>query len=245
LGFDDGAPSVCGLKPMPARDNKLAAHRLATPRDASFEKRRYHHGDLKRALIECAIEMIAAQGLQSFSVAQAARHIGVQISAPYRHFSDRDELLLAVAEHVCQLLADALQATQRKTASPSERLAAATEAFVGFAAENRGLYETLFAIGLKPDSRSLMNDAASPIAQTFLQPAMAVCRGRADESERLVVAIIASAHGYATLLFNGAFDGDAAVVAKTRATAATLALIAGRKRLVSASLGAREEMNKD
>jgi AcrR family transcriptional regulator len=222
---------------MPARNNILTAHRLAPPGDTSFENKRYHHGDLKRALIECAIEMIAAQGLQAFSVAKAARHIGVQISAPYRHFSDRDELLLAVAEHVCQLLADALLAAQHRTASPSERLAAATGAFVGFAAGNPGLYETLFAIGLKSDSRSIMNNAASPIVQTFLQPAMAVCRGRPDESENLVVAIIASAHGHATLLFNGAFDGDAVMVAKTRAIAATLALVAGRKRLASASVG--------
>ncbi|MFC4112648.1 TetR/AcrR family transcriptional regulator [Nonomuraea zeae] len=57
---------------------------------------RYHHGDLRAALIDTATELISEQGVQGFSLAEASRRLGVAVSAPYRHFADRDELLLAV-----------------------------------------------------------------------------------------------------------------------------------------------------
>ena len=53
---------------------------------------RYHHGDLRAALIGTAIEIIAERGVRGFSVAEASRRLGVAVSAPYAHFADRDGL---------------------------------------------------------------------------------------------------------------------------------------------------------
>ena len=58
----------------------------------------YHHGDLKAALIDGAVELIAERGVRRFSVAELSRRLGVTVAAPYRHFANRDELLAAVAE---------------------------------------------------------------------------------------------------------------------------------------------------
>src|SRR5262245_64770993 len=59
--------------------------------------RGYHHGNLKEASIRAALELIAQKGAAGFTFAEAARWAGVSPAAPYRHFRDRDELLVEVA----------------------------------------------------------------------------------------------------------------------------------------------------
>src|SRR5438045_2414711 len=59
--------------------------------------RGYHHGNLKEALIRAALELIAEKGSAGFTFAEAARWAGVSPAAPYRHFRDRDDLLIDVA----------------------------------------------------------------------------------------------------------------------------------------------------
>ena len=59
--------------------------------------RGYHHGELRAALVRAARELIAERGAAEFSVAEVARRCGVSSAAPYRHFTDRNALLAAVA----------------------------------------------------------------------------------------------------------------------------------------------------
>ena len=61
-------------------------------------RRGYHHGNLREALVEAALELIGAKGPAGFTFAEAARHAGVSPAAPYRHFRDRDALLSEVAQ---------------------------------------------------------------------------------------------------------------------------------------------------
>src|SRR5205809_7357958 len=60
-------------------------------------ERGYHHGNLKEALLQAALGLIAEKGAAGFTFAEAARWAGVSPAAPYRHFRDRDELLADVA----------------------------------------------------------------------------------------------------------------------------------------------------
>src|SRR5271156_5798210 len=57
----------------------------------------YHHGDLKRALTEAALALVAEKGPKGFTLTEAARRAGVSAAAPYRHFADKAQLLAAVA----------------------------------------------------------------------------------------------------------------------------------------------------
>lgn len=59
-------------------------------------KRTYHHGDLRHALVMAAATLIEEKGPDNFSVAEAARTAGVSTAAPYKHFADRDEMMMAV-----------------------------------------------------------------------------------------------------------------------------------------------------
>ncbi len=58
----------------------------------------YHHGDLRRALVEAALALVRERGADGFTLREAARRVGVSQTAPYRHFQTREALLAAVAE---------------------------------------------------------------------------------------------------------------------------------------------------
>src|SRR6478672_13454609 len=61
-------------------------------------ERPYHHGDLRRVLVDAAFELVGEGGAEGLSVREAARRAGVSPGAPFRHFASREALLAAVAE---------------------------------------------------------------------------------------------------------------------------------------------------
>src|SRR6266446_6825705 len=77
-------------------------------RDGRGGRRSYHHGNLREALISAALELIAQKGPAGFTFAEAARSAGVSPAAPYRHFRDRDDLLIDIARRGFDQFAQAL-----------------------------------------------------------------------------------------------------------------------------------------
>jgi AcrR family transcriptional regulator len=74
------------------------------------ERKAYHHGDLRAALVQAALACIDEVGVERFTLREAARRAGVSPGAPYRHFADKDELLTAVAAECSQRLGAAMDA---------------------------------------------------------------------------------------------------------------------------------------
>src|SRR6266540_5232917 len=72
--------------------------RTASGRPRPARRKAYHHGDLRRALVDAAIELVRDRGPDGFTLREAARRVGVSQTAPYRHFATKDALLAAVAE---------------------------------------------------------------------------------------------------------------------------------------------------
>ncbi|WP_051941236.1 TetR/AcrR family transcriptional regulator [Phaeacidiphilus oryzae] len=214
---------------------------------------RYHHGDLREALIDTAVDLLGERGAATFSMAEASRRLGVASSAPYRHFTDREALLAAVAVRAAGLLAERL-AAESGSGGPEERLAAAAAAYVRFAHSERALFLALSGSALDKARHPGIARAAEPVAAAFLAPAAALADGDRRTAERLVSAVVATAHGHAALLLDGVFApageaGDAAPAdtastadaagtagtaecAARRAAAAVRALVAGRDALV-------------
>jgi AcrR family transcriptional regulator len=194
----------------------------------SAKRDRYHHGDLRQALIETAIEMLGERGAEAFSMAEASRRLGVAASAPYRHFADRDALLAAVALRAAGLLAEQLD-RHAASGTPAQRLAAAARAYVHFADEQRPLFQALAGSGLSKDSHPEIAAAAQAIGTAFLSPSAELADGETAPA-RLASAIVATAHGHAMLMLDGSFGSGrhAAEAAAEQAAAATLALISGR-----------------
>jgi AcrR family transcriptional regulator len=197
---------------------------------------RYHHGDLRQALIDMAVEMLGKRGAEAFSMAEASRRLGVAASAPYRHFADRDALLAAVALRAADLLAEQLD-RHATSGTPPQRLAAAARAYVHFADDQRPLFQALAGSGLSKDGRPEIAAAAQAIGTAFLSPSAELTGGSQPAAARLASAIVATAHGHAMLMLDGTFGSGppAAAAAAQQAAAATLALISGRDCLTSSA----------
>jgi AcrR family transcriptional regulator len=111
----------------------------------SSERKGYHHGNLKEALVEAARRFIAERGLGGFTLVDAARLAGVTPAALYRHFSGRDALVGEVASRGFTLLAERLGRAVRGGGTPLERFTRMGEAYLAFAEEEPGFYAAMFS----------------------------------------------------------------------------------------------------
>ncbi|HEV2530487.1 TetR/AcrR family transcriptional regulator [Phenylobacterium sp.] len=107
------------------------------------ESRPYHHGDLRRALVDAARRILEAEGPTALSLRAVAREAGVSPAAPYHHFKDKAELLDAIADEGWQML-DAAMAKAKAEAEPRGKLTALGIAYVCFARENPALYRVMY-----------------------------------------------------------------------------------------------------
>jgi len=115
----------------------------------------YHHGDLKNGLIKVALELIAESGAESFTLREAARRLGVNHRAVYRHFEDKRSLLAAVAEQGFAQLTE--QGGKERARWPEdqviERLLGMGVAYVRFAIAHPGHFRVMFGPRLNEDGR--------------------------------------------------------------------------------------------
>jgi AcrR family transcriptional regulator len=194
------------------------------------KRRGYHHGDLRAALVDTAVELIDERGVRNFSLAEASRRLGVTVSAPYAHFADRDELLAAVMVDAYERFYSELAREIARFRKPADRLAAVARAYVRFAGMHRALFEMLFEAGLDKTRHPEIEAAKRPIDDAFTSCVSALADGSNAASRNLAVAVEATAHGYAVLFLAGDLGGGAAALedAAERAGRATLALVESR-----------------
>ena len=107
-------------------------------------RKNYHHGDLKRALVEVSIELIEAEGLDALSVVEAGRRLGVSVAAPYRHFKDRNALLRAIAAEGNRMINEAITQEVATQNDPAKAFALSGVAYVEWAAHHPELYRATF-----------------------------------------------------------------------------------------------------
>jgi AcrR family transcriptional regulator len=113
------------------------------------ERRGYHHGNLREALVEATLGLIEEKGPFGFTLAEAARQAGVSAAAPYRHFRGRDELIEEVALRGFQMFADRLEAAFNDgRPSALSAFGATGRAYLGFARDNPGYYIAMFESGV-------------------------------------------------------------------------------------------------
>ncbi len=111
---------------------------------SAAEARPYHHGDLRRALIDAASRLLEAEGPSALSLRAVAREAGVSPAAPYHHFKDKGELLEAVAQEGWTLLDKALASAKARAASPDKAINELGVAYVCFARENPAIYRVMY-----------------------------------------------------------------------------------------------------
>lgn len=116
--------------------------------------KRYHHGNLREALLDTAIEQLHEGGVENLSLRALARAVGVSQTAPYRHFEDKSELLAAMATNGYRDLLRALRETGAAAGDcPKEQLFAFAHAYVDYAANNPRLFKLMFGPAVQPTSK--------------------------------------------------------------------------------------------
>lgn len=108
-------------------------------------KSKYHHGDLREALVLASYELIAQNGPEHFLLAEACRRAGVSTAAPYKHFRDRDEILEVVVARAFDELADrSMTAVAAGGVGTLNGIVAMGEAYVQFATDEQHLFRLMF-----------------------------------------------------------------------------------------------------
>jgi AcrR family transcriptional regulator len=142
-------------------------------KDTGRAERGYHHGNLKEALLQAALGLIAEKGPGGFTFADAARMAGVSPAAPYRHFRDRDELLSSIAQRGFEqfeaVLTQAWDDGRPETVTAFERVG---RAYLGFARREPAYYSAMFESGLPVD--------LNPTLMAASERAFAVIRAAAE-----------------------------------------------------------------
>ena len=168
---------------------------------------RYHHGQLREALLEASREIVAESGARGLSLREAARRAGVSTAAPYRHFKDKQALLEALARAgFVQLDAELSAVAERcRESSPLARVEQLGVAYVRFAAEHGPEFRLMFG-ELAPSSDSAPELAEATAAASAHLP-RAIAQLDADlssEQERdLTLLAWSVVHGLSTLYLDG------------------------------------------
>ena len=193
------------------------------PTDGSRTRTRYHHGDLRSALLQAARELIERDA--ALTLRGAAELAGVSAAAPYRHFSDRDALYAAVLAQGFEELATRTDAARAAAGDPVQSYLAVGTAYLRFAAAHPALYRRMFGPDCdKPGYPDLL--AAEQRAFGVVRDAADACAAAGLITRPALDVAIAGwtmVHGLASLHT----DGTLAVVHRQHELAATAQAIFG------------------
>ena len=166
------------------------------------KKDAYHHGDLREALLRASLALIEEGGVQALSLRKAARKAGVSSAAPYHHFANRTELLVAIATEGFDILGAMMEEGGAATS-----LGDCGKAYVHFAREHTAHFRVMFRPELaQPDA---FPDGTRPGQEVFRRLVDRVSAAQADgsapvgDAEELIVLAWSVAHGLSALLVDG------------------------------------------
>ncbi len=176
------------------------------------KKDSYHHGDLRRALLQVALERVRRDGVENFSLREVARDVGVAPGAAYKHFVDKSELLVAIALETQILLARrTLEATSGLTGA--RRLEAVGHAYIKFACDEPSLFRLLFSrLGSVTLQVSYDTADGGAILGSYEQLRQAVLEVQSDKQKPVDEDVLALAwsvaHGAASLISDGMWQSN-------------------------------------
>lgn len=170
----------------------------------SGQRRGYHHGNLREALVQAAVTLIGQHGPAGFTMAEAARLAGVSPGAPYRHFRDAEALLAEVARQGFERFAAALERAWNDGApDPLAAFEAVGRAYLGFARSEAAFYAAMFETRLAaedhPGLQAAGDRAFGVLRQATERLIAGLPEGRRPPALMVALHIWSMAHGIASL----------------------------------------------
>jgi AcrR family transcriptional regulator len=171
-------------------------------------RRSYHHGNLREALVQAALDLIAEKGPAGFTFAEAARQAGVSAAAPYRHFRDRDALMADVARRGFARFEQQLVAAWNEgRPNPREAFERLGKAYLEFARAEPAYFSAMFESGLPVSGHRDLQEAADRAFDVLRSACEAVVAtmpaGKRPPAMMMALHIWSLAHGIASLFARG------------------------------------------
>ncbi|MBR1271537.1 TetR/AcrR family transcriptional regulator [Bradyrhizobium sp. AUGA SZCCT0222] len=171
----------------------------------------YHHGDLRRVLIDAALQLVGEGGPDAVSVREAARRAGVSPGAPFRHFPSRDALMNAVAEEAQRRFRVEIEAVlaEASASNPLGRFRCLGLAYLRWAMKNPTHFEIISsrrffdhdeAAGVSQDNAELIDLTERTLAEAFAQGQL-----RSADLKQVQIAGRALVYGFARMNIDGHF----------------------------------------
>src|SRR5215218_9900052 len=171
----------------------------------------YHHGDLRRVLIDAALQLVGEGGAEAVSVREAARRAGVSPGAPFRHFPSRDALMAAVAEEAQRRFRVEIEAAlaDAPAGDPLARFRCLGLAYLRWAMRNPTHFEIISsrrffdhdrAVAVSSDNAKLIELTERTLAEAFAQGQL-----RIPDLKRVQIAGRALVYGFARMNIDGHF----------------------------------------
>jgi len=168
----------------------------------------YHHGNLKKALLEASVDLIGTAGVSAFTLREVARRAGVSHNAPYRHFHDKDDLLNAVAAEGFDNLTQSMARSAASGRTALEKLRLSGRGYVDFALRFPQHFLVIFE-SPRPEKVNPESRMAGERAFGALTRCIEECQkeGSLPGTDTIRLALLAWSlvHGIAKLASNGRF----------------------------------------
>ncbi len=183
-----------------------------TKPSAAPAKPAYHHGDLRRSLLDAALGLVASHGVQGFTLREAARAANVSHNAPYRHFPSRTHLLIELAIEGQAHLLNALRAAVARTTDHRDRIVRLGIAYMEFAISHSAHFRVMFSSEAASHRTAELTAAQAATFDYFATELLdceqaGLIRPGAVQQHALVG--WSALHGAAMLVLNGVLDNTA------------------------------------
>jgi AcrR family transcriptional regulator len=190
--------------------------------------KRYHHGELKEALVSAGRKLLEEKGLRGFTLRECARRAQVSHAAPAHHFKSMDDLLAEIATRGYQELTSAMAAEARRAApNASARLVGQGVGYLAFGAANPMLFRLMFNRETDRFETPALAAAAKEAYRLHTAAVEAVIpKASSDVKERMSDFAWATVHGFITLVLEGQVgerDSSRALKARSLAILAAMA----------------------
>lgn len=175
-------------------------------------RRAYHHGNLRRAILDTALDLFVERGAFDFTLRELARKAGVTHNAPYRHFTNKSDLLSALRdEGFAELAKTCRDALETTSTDLRQRVRVLGEAYVRFALAHPHHFRLMLHHPLGDDRGTTERGEAFGLLSHALEEARQAGVVRSDLSTReLALGAWALVHGLASLLVEGHVPSDEA-----------------------------------
>lgn len=173
----------------------------------------YHHGDLRRVLINTAVEIISEQGAKDMSLRKIAKRAGVSHAAPYRHFKDKNAILAAVARQGFEMMLKiTLERIARNKGNELDHFAICGLSYIDFAITCPSHYRVMF--GTRTGDSYFSEEFRTESIPVFklLQDKIMVCQEKGllkpGNTREMALAAWSIVHGFAMLRIDGHIQDD-------------------------------------